>query len=62
MNLKATEILYETIAELANLNTNTILLDICCGVGTIGIYLAKQKVSAIEYYAFSFAFNLKVST
>ena len=45
MNPKTTEILYETIADLASLNSNTILLDICCGVGTIGIYLAKQKVS-----------------
>ncbi|RWS04485.1 tRNA (uracil-5-)-methyltransferase A-like protein [Dinothrombium tinctorium] len=41
-NTAAAEVCYNTIADLARLSQNTILLDICCGTGTIGLYLASQ--------------------
>jgi tRNA (uracil-5-)-methyltransferase len=53
INTKAAEVCYETIADLfeGNLSMeNTLLLDICCGTGTIGISLASsvKKVIGIE--------------
>lgn len=40
VNTNATEVLYNSIAELAGLNENVTLLDICCGTGSIGICLS----------------------
>ncbi|CAB3363832.1 Hypothetical predicted protein [Cloeon dipterum] len=42
INTAGAEILYSTIAELANPNDKTTVLDICCGTGTIGISMAKK--------------------
>lgn len=33
--------LYSAVGELAKLDQDSILLDVCCGTGTIGISLAK---------------------
>ncbi|XP_053202096.1 tRNA (uracil-5-)-methyltransferase homolog A-like [Panonychus citri] len=41
-NTAAAEICYSTIEQLAQLNENSIVLDICCGTGSIGIYLANK--------------------
>ena len=41
VNTEAAEILYGTIGEWCGVSSNTVLLDICCGTGTIGLTMAK---------------------
>lgn len=50
INTSAAQICYETIGQLANVSSKTIILDLCCGTGTIGLYLAPKvkKVIGIE--------------
>ncbi|XP_053327305.1 tRNA (uracil-5-)-methyltransferase homolog A [Spea bombifrons] len=50
VNTLAAEVLYSTIADWAQLDQNSTVLDVCCGTGTIGISLAKKvkKVVGIE--------------
>uniref|UniRef100_A0A669EUF0 tRNA (uracil(54)-C(5))-methyltransferase n=1 Tax=Oreochromis niloticus TaxID=8128 RepID=A0A669EUF0_ORENI len=50
VNTGAAEVLYSAVGELAKLDQDSILLDVCCGTGTIGISLAKRvkKVIGIE--------------
>ncbi|KAK7076233.1 tRNA methyltransferase 2, partial [Halocaridina rubra] len=50
INTKACEVLYDTVGDLADLDGTSVILDICCGTGTIGISLADQclKVYGIE--------------
>ena len=50
VNTKSAEILYKTIQEWSNVSANTVVLDVCCGTGTIGLSMAKvaQKVIGIE--------------
>lgn len=49
VNIPATIKLYELIKELAS-TPNAVLLDLCCGTGTIGIYMAHafERVIGIE--------------
>lgn len=43
INTDAAGLLYDRIGQLAQLDKNkTILLDVCCGIGTIGLCLSKQ--------------------
>ena len=42
INIPSAELLYQKAAEYAQCNTNTVLFDICCGTGTIGITMSKQ--------------------
>lgn len=39
-NTKAAELLYSKIGDICDLDKDTVLLDICCGTGTIGLTLA----------------------
>ncbi|XP_053557874.1 tRNA (uracil-5-)-methyltransferase homolog A [Bombina bombina] len=50
VNTLAAEVLYSTIADWAQLDQSSTVLDVCCGTGTIGISLAKKvkKVVGIE--------------
>jgi len=50
VNTKSAENLYRLVADLAGCSSNTILFDVCCGTGTIGITLAKlvKKVYGFE--------------
>jgi len=50
VNTKSAENLYQLVADYADCNENTILFDVCCGTGTIGITLAKhvKKVYGFE--------------
>ncbi len=50
INTTAAEICYQTIAELVKVSPELTVLDICCGTGTIGLYLASKvnKVYGIE--------------
>ncbi|XP_072271790.1 tRNA (uracil-5-)-methyltransferase homolog A [Pyxicephalus adspersus] len=50
VNTLAAEVLYSTIADWAQLDQNSTVLDVCCGTGTIGLSLAKRvkKVIGIE--------------
>jgi tRNA (uracil-5-)-methyltransferase len=41
-NTKAAEKLYSKIGDICDIDENTIVLDICCGTGTIGLTLAKR--------------------
>jgi tRNA (uracil-5-)-methyltransferase len=47
VNTKAAEVLYSTVGEVAELDENTTLLDVCCGTGTIGLCLA-HKVKQVS--------------
>ncbi|XP_029409512.1 tRNA (uracil(54)-C(5))-methyltransferase homolog [Nannospalax galili] len=42
INTAGAEMLYQTVGELSGVNSNTILLDICCGTGVIGLSLARH--------------------
>ncbi|XP_040486002.1 tRNA (uracil(54)-C(5))-methyltransferase homolog isoform X3 [Ursus maritimus] len=50
INTAGAEVLYRTVGELSGVNSNTILLDICCGTGVIGLSLAQyaSQVLGIE--------------
>lgn len=50
VNTPGAELLYKTVEEVAGLNADTTLLDICCGTGTIGLSLASKvnKVYGVE--------------
>ncbi|XP_030073598.1 tRNA (uracil-5-)-methyltransferase homolog A [Microcaecilia unicolor] len=50
VNTAAAEVLYAAIGDWAQLSEDSIVLDVCCGTGTIGISLAKRvkKVIGIE--------------
>ena len=49
VNTPAAEVLYQCVAELADVDKDTIVLDICCGTGTIGLTLAKVNVRRLVY-------------
>ncbi|MBE7056656.1 MAG: 23S rRNA (uracil(1939)-C(5))-methyltransferase RlmD [Ruminococcaceae bacterium] len=53
VNPLQTEKLYELAAEYSGADENTSLLDLYCGVGTIGIYIAKtrgvKEIFGVEY-------------
>ncbi|GAB1607772.1 tRNA (uracil(54)-C(5))-methyltransferase homolog-B-like [Argonauta hians] len=40
INVSAAEVLYSTIKDCAKLQPSDVILDICCGTGSIGIFLA----------------------
>lgn len=42
INAGATCLLYNAVGRMAGVNSDTLLLDVCCGTGTIGLTLAKQ--------------------
>lgn len=46
VNTKAAEVLFKTAGEWAQVSSESILLDVCCGTGTIGLSLA-QKVKMV---------------
>uniref|UniRef100_H3BDC7 tRNA (uracil(54)-C(5))-methyltransferase n=1 Tax=Latimeria chalumnae TaxID=7897 RepID=H3BDC7_LATCH len=50
VNTQAAEVLYSAVADWAQLDRDSTVLDVCCGTGTIGISLAKKvkKVIGIE--------------
>ncbi len=47
INPEQTKVLYDKVLELANLNGTEKVLDLYCGIGTIGLYLAKYAESVI---------------
>ncbi|CAH0382393.1 unnamed protein product [Bemisia tabaci] len=48
-NIKAGEVLLKWVADFAKVNKNTTLIDIGCGVGTIGLLLAKNAGEVIGF-------------
>uniref|UniRef100_A0A8C3JNX1 tRNA (uracil(54)-C(5))-methyltransferase n=1 Tax=Calidris pygmaea TaxID=425635 RepID=A0A8C3JNX1_9CHAR len=50
VNTGGAEVLYQAVGELSQAGGDTVLLDICCGTGTIGLSLARQvaKVIGVE--------------
>eukprot|EP01061_Rhynchopus_euleeides_P015751 TRINITY_DN26798_c0_g1_i1.p1 TRINITY_DN26798_c0_g1~~TRINITY_DN26798_c0_g1_i1.p1 ORF type:complete len:654 (+),score=311.51 TRINITY_DN26798_c0_g1_i1:133-2094(+) len=46
VNSRGNDVLLQAIAEYASLNPDTVLVDLCCGTGTIGLSLA-DKVSKV---------------
>lgn len=53
VNTKGAEVLYGIIRDWADVNDQSIVLDICCGTGSISLFLAKsiKKVIGIEMEA-----------
>ncbi|KAK2145992.1 hypothetical protein LSH36_641g00053 [Paralvinella palmiformis] len=47
VNARAAEILYSTVGDWCNITSDTVLLDICCGTGTIGLSLAKRLKNVV---------------
>lgn len=47
VNAAGTCALYHTIGKMAGVGPNSLLLDVCCGTGTIGLTLAKQVRVAV---------------
>ncbi|KAI1290253.1 tRNA (uracil-5-)-methyltransferase -like protein A [Halotydeus destructor] len=41
-NASAAEVCYQTLCDLVEADGNTVILDICCGTGTIGLCLASK--------------------
>ncbi|XP_065267087.1 tRNA (uracil-5-)-methyltransferase homolog B [Emys orbicularis] len=50
INTAGAEVLYQTVGKLSRADKNTVLLDVCCGTGAIGLSLAQQasKVVGVE--------------
>ncbi|NXX97470.1 TRM2 methyltransferase, partial [Centropus bengalensis] len=50
VNTSGAEVLYQAVRELSQAGGDTVLLDVCCGTGTIGLALAHQvsKIIGIE--------------
>ncbi|TFK04407.1 inactive phospholipase D5 [Platysternon megacephalum] len=50
INTAGAEVLYQTVGKLSRADKNTVLLDVCCGTGAIGVSLAHQasKVVGVE--------------
>ena len=46
-NTKGAELLYQKIGDFCSIDKDTVVLDICCGTGTIGLTLANVKISFI---------------
>ena len=44
VNTKAAEVLYSTVANWSCVSEKTVLLDVCCGTGTIGLTMAKVNL------------------
>ena len=42
-NTLGAEVLYSTIADWCGVTEETVVLDICCGTGTIGISMARVR-------------------
>ncbi|KAK4319103.1 hypothetical protein Pmani_009936 [Petrolisthes manimaculis] len=50
VNTLGAEVLYQHVGDLADLDPSSVLLDVCCGTGTIGVCLSKRcaKVYGVE--------------
>lgn len=48
INTKSAEVLYELAIKMSKVDSNTTVLDICCGTGTIGLCFAKVKKTKIK--------------
>lgn len=50
INTRCAEVLIKSVQELSNIDKETVLVDVCCGTGTIGLCLAKEcsRVLGIE--------------
>uniref|UniRef100_A0A8C6ZSK4 tRNA (uracil(54)-C(5))-methyltransferase n=1 Tax=Nothoprocta perdicaria TaxID=30464 RepID=A0A8C6ZSK4_NOTPE len=50
VNTRGAEVLYREVGKLSQADGDTVLLDVCCGTGTIGLSLARQvsRVIGIE--------------
>ena len=46
-NTRATEVLYQTVIDMAQCGPGTTLIDVCCGTGSIGICMAKVRLPAL---------------
>lgn len=51
INTKSAEVLYEVAMKMGGIDSNTTVLDICCGTGTIGLCFAKVNLNYFnEFY------------
>jgi tRNA (uracil-5-)-methyltransferase len=54
VNTEAAEILYSTIGHWCSVSSNAVLLDICCGTGTIGLTMAKVINGVVNFQHYQF--------
>jgi len=54
INTAASELLFNSAKDLASINAQTTVLDVCCGSGTIGLSIA--KVISNDLFLYSLAF------
>lgn len=47
INTLCAEVLMESVRELSNVDSDKVLLDVCCGTGTIGLCLAKDSARVL---------------
>lgn len=52
INTAASEILFDSAKDLASINSQTTVLDVCCGSGTIGLSLAKVNDFFFNYNSY----------
>lgn len=60
VNTLAAERLYTLAGDWANLNSDTLLFDVCCGTGTIGLTLAHRVGMVIYFTQFVIYFNTQL--
>lgn len=49
VNTKSAEVLYDLAIKMGKVDPNTTVLDICCGIGTIGLCFAKVKFISLFF-------------
>lgn len=61
INTAASEILFDSAKDLASINSQTTVLDVCCGSGTIGLYLAKvnDKKKKLQFLSKHYFHSIK---
>lgn len=50
INTKSAEVLYDLAIKMGKVDSNTSVLDICCGIGTIGLSFAKVTQKHLGFY------------
>lgn len=65
-NTKGAELLYKKVGELSQVDENTVVLDVCCGTGTIGLTLASviiifYDLNFLRIVVFIFCFERKLN-
>lgn len=63
INTKSAEVLYDMAMKMGKVDSNTTVLDICCGTGTIGLCFAKvnyTNFNQLKWILFRFVFTVNL--